>query len=61
MLLADFTGGVSFYVFRFLMKVFNVVLMLQGNYCGGFLLSTRTISLINLLFMLLLLLAALSF
>lgn len=45
--------------FRFLMKVFNFVLVPQGNYCERCLLSTKSISLINLLFMLLLLLASL--
>lgn len=41
------------------MKVFNFVLVPQGNYCEECLLSTRSISLINFLFMLLLLLASL--
>lgn len=56
-----FLGGVtgSFYAFRFLMKVFNFVLVPQGDYCEGCLVSTRTSSLIKLLIMLLLLWASL--
>lgn len=53
MLLAECLGEgctASFYVLRLQTKVLNFVLVFQGNYCGECLLSTRIISLINLLF-----------
>lgn len=45
----------SFYALRFLKKVFSFAFVPQGNYYKGYLLSTTTTSLINLLFILLLL------